>query len=55
MTQGAGREWKREELGEMGVGVRSEGVPGTPAFVVKIQQDKLSKSTIGLLQLFLPC
>lgn len=55
MTEGAGREWKRGELGEVGVGVRSGGVPGAPAFVVKIQQDKLCKSTVGLLQLFLPC
>jgi len=55
MTEGAGLEWKREELGEVRVGVRSEGVPGTTAFVVKMQQDKLCKSTIGLLQLFLPC
>lgn len=37
MTEGAGREWKREELGEVRVGVRSEGVPGTTAFVVKMQ------------------
>ena len=49
MTRDAGKEWKREELGEMGVGVRSEGVPGTPAFIVKIQQDKLRKSTTAVV------
>lgn len=43
----AGRE-NRRALG-------GEGVRGVPALVVRIQQDKLCKRVIGVLQLLLLC